>query len=202
MRPRCSMVKTENGKLPARSSYVQKIRVPARVSQPSMDPRDGWFLLYPAVGNSDRPETLLELLNSARTVIPFIQAENATVLLLTRVNIDWIVVGREVDSGLVFPPSYRVTVEQHVDLRLIDESKVRAVLQWNAARGVDRLSDYLNSSESFIPARTGFGTLLMNKLRVRETLVAESTPRPLVAKADASPHPAAHVRKPADPQGS
>src|SRR5215813_8093359 len=68
--------------------YIQKIRVPARVSQPSQEPRDGSFLLFPGQARDQRGESLLELLNSDRTVIPFLQADDQNVLLLTRVNID------------------------------------------------------------------------------------------------------------------
>lgn len=155
--------------------YVEKIRVAARVSQPSSEPRDGHFLLFPSVEDGDRPETLLELLNSSRMVIPFVRSSEQSVLLLTRTNIDWVVVGRGVSPSLVFPPGHVVSNEQRVDLRLIDESHVHAVLQWNSGGGTNRLSDHLNSVEAFIPAVTTFGTLLVNKFRVRETLVEEGT---------------------------
>jgi hypothetical protein len=157
--------------------YVRKIRVAARVSQPNLTPRDGWFLLLPHLEAGDRHETLLDLLNSSRTVIPFILAEGGEVLLLTRANLDWVVVQKGVDSQLVYPPGRRVTSEQRVDLRLIDESRVHAVVQWNSPNGETRLSDFLNREETFIAAKTDFGTLLINKLRVRETRVAESTAR-------------------------
>lgn len=157
---------------------VRKIRVPARVSQPSHDPRDGWFLLHPGLDMLSRAETLLELLNSETVVIPFVQQDGGEVLLLTRVNIDWVVVRADVDPALVYPPDHRVTSEQRVDLRLLDETHVHALVQWNSADGTIRLSDFLNRAEIFIPARTTFGTLLVNKTRVRETRLGESTERP------------------------
>ena len=189
-RPRQFILSTDGGANPGRAAYVEKIRVPARVSQPNLEPRDGWFLLFPRVEHSARPETLLELLNSQRVVVPFIQADDAAVLLLTRVNIDWIVVGRDVDTGLVHPAG-RVTTEQRVDLRLIDESHVHAVFQWDSADGTVRLSDFLDASGDFLVAKTGFGLLLANRLRIRETRLAESTPRPVADVADSDPRAAA-----------
>ncbi len=158
--------------------YVKKIGVPARVSQPNLGPRDGHFLLYPQI-EGNRPEALLELLNSRRTMIPFILDQDSEVLLLTRPNIDWVVVSQSVEPRLVYAPGALVSAEQRVDLRLIDESRVHAVIRWDAGSGDVRLSDFLNRDEMFIAANTEFGTLLINKLRVRETRVAESTARAL-----------------------
>lgn len=168
----------ERGSKSRSPAYVEKIRVPVCVSQPLLGPRDGWLQLFPHVGTPPRPETLLELLNSRRVVVPFIQADDSAVLLLTRVNIDWVIVGPRVDPHLVYPPDHVVTLEQRVDLRLIDESHVHALLQWNSPEGAVRLSDYLNQDSGFILARTGFGMLLVNRLRVRETRLMESTARP------------------------
>ncbi len=182
---------TEGDPASRETVYVEKIRVPARVSQPSLGPRDGWFLLFPRMGSARRPETLIELLDSSRVVVPFIQAEDSTVLLLTRPNIDWVIVGRGVERRLIYPPEYRITTEQRVDLRLIDESHVHAVVRWDSHEGTVRLSDHLNSSSGFIVATTGFGLLLVNKLRVRETRLAESTARPVDVPDTANPGAAA-----------
>lgn len=153
--------------------YVKKISVPARVSQPNLQPRDGNFLLFPLIHSGDRPETLLELLNSRRTVIPFILAETSEVLLLTRLNIDWVVIHGAADPSLLFPAPRRATREQRVDLRLLDETHVNAIVQWNSPKNDVRLSDFLNEDTTFIAARTDFGTLLINKFRVRETQVID-----------------------------
>ena len=159
--------------------YVYKLRVPVRVAQPQREPRDGAFLVLAADGSGGRPESLIEMLNSARTVIPFIQDDGAEVVLLTRAHIDWVIVGRSVDRGLIFPPGYAVSRAQRVDLRLMDESHVHAVIQWDSPGGTTRLSDHLNGTAEFIPARTTFGTLIVNKMRVRETSLEESTDRPV-----------------------
>jgi hypothetical protein len=158
-------------------SYVRKLRVPARLSQPNLDPRDGWFQLLPQMPGEERPETVLELLNSERTVVPFIQSDDLSVLLLTRVSIDWVALGRGVESRLILPPSHVATHQQRVQFRFIDESRVEAVVQWQANGDTARLSDHLNSPGAFFVAQAGFGTLIVNKLRVREMLVAESASR-------------------------
>ena len=46
-----------------------------------------------------------------------------------------------------------------------------AVIEWRDDHGGVRLSDFLNAGEPFVAVRTGFGTLLVNKLRVRETRI-------------------------------
>jgi hypothetical protein len=149
-------------------AYVRKLQVPVRLSQPNLAPRDGSFQLYPTVGRENRPETMLELLNSERSVIPFILEEDATVLLLTRMNIDWVAIGPGVESRLIVPPDNPITHEQRVELRFIDESRVDAGLRWNQDQEAVRLSDFLNATEEFLAARTGFGTLIVNKGRIRE----------------------------------
>lgn len=162
-----------------RSLYVRKVRIPGLTSQPNGDPRDGWFMLAAHLGPSNRPETLLELLNSRRVVVPFIQARLPDVLMLTRVNIDWVIVEPRVDQNLIYPPNCRVTVEHRVDLRLLDERRIHAILRWDDRGGTARLSDFLNGSDDFIAAKTRFGLLLVNRLRIRETQLAEVTARPV-----------------------
>ncbi len=158
-------------------SYVHKTRVPARLSQPNLDPRDGWFLLFPHVGPERRAESLLELLNSQRSVIPFILAGDDSVLLLTRLNIDWVAVGAAVPAELVFPPGHKPNRGQRVELRFVDESRVEATVEWCSESGQDRLSDFLNTSDPFVASRAGFGTLIWNKERIRETRIEDPAER-------------------------
>jgi hypothetical protein len=153
------------------SAYVAKLQVPVRLSQPQLAPRDGHFLLFPQHGNESRPESLLELLNSGRTVIPFILAGDHTVLLLTRLNVDWVAVGSNVDPALVFPPGLEHNRSERVELRFIDESRVDAHVEWYVGAGGNRLSDFLNTCDAFVASRTGFGTLIWNKHRIRETRI-------------------------------
>jgi hypothetical protein len=58
-----------------------------------------------------------------------------------------------------------------VQLRFVDESRVDATIEWRDDHGGIRLSDFLNSGDPFVAVRTGFGTLLVNKLRIRETRI-------------------------------
>ena len=153
------------------SKHVQKVRVPVRLSQPNLDPRDGSFLLLPRLESEDRPETIVDLLNSSLTVIPFIVGEDDAVLLVMRANIDWVAVGDGVPPALIHPPGARGHRQQRVQLRFVDESRVDAVIEWSDEHGGVRLSDFLNSGDPFVAVRTGFGTLLVNKLRIRETLI-------------------------------
>ncbi len=162
--------------------YVHKMRVPARLSQPNLDPRDGcflldpregWFVLYPHVGGEPRAESLLELLNSRRSVIPFILTGDASVLLLNRTNIDWVAVSPKVPPELIFPPGLEPNRTQRVELRFIDESRVEATIEWRAQPGQERLSDYLNACDAFVASRAGFGTLIWNKERIREARIEE-----------------------------
>jgi hypothetical protein len=156
--------------------YVEKLRVPVRLSQPSLPPREGCLLLFPDTAHG-RPECVLELLNSPRHVIPFILAGDESVLLLTRSNIDWVAVGSGVADYLVVPPDRAVTNEQRVELRFVDESRVEAVIGWGVNDESSRLSDFLNARESFFAANASFGTLIVNKLRVRESRVIHGAGR-------------------------
>jgi hypothetical protein len=157
------------------SKHVQKVRVPVRLSQPNLDPRDGWFLLLPRLESEDRPETIIDLLNSSLTVIPFIVGDDGAVLLVMRANIDWVSVGDGVSPSLIHPAGVRAHHQQRVQLRFIDESRVDAVIEWRDERGGTRLSDFLNFGDPFVAVRTGFGTLLVNKLRIRETRIVSET---------------------------
>src|SRR5262249_15044612 len=151
--------------------HVQKVRVPVRPSQPNLDPRDGWFLLLPRLERDDRPETIVDLLNSSLSVIPFIVGEDDAVLLVMRANIDWVAVGDGVSLSLMHPPGPRAHHQQRVQLRFVEESRVDAIMEWRDEHGGTRLSDFLNSGDSFVAVRTGFGTLIVNKQRIRETRI-------------------------------
>ena len=168
-------------------AYVEKVRVPVRLAQPNLAPRDGWFLLFPCVGAEQRTESLVELLNSRRSVIPFIPSGDVSVLLLTRSNIDWVAVSPGVEPTLVFPPGLERNQGQRVGLRFLDESRVEATIDWFSERGQERLSDYLNVCDTFVVGRTGFGTLIWNKQRIREVQIASDD----VSRARSSPFPAA-----------
>ena len=71
-----------------------------------------------------------------------------------------------------------------------DERRVEVVVQWHAEGENTRLSDFLNSPIDFVTARTGFGTLIVNKHRIRETRITQPVARG-TASGDARPRLAA-----------
>lgn len=147
---------------------VEKRPVPVRLSQSGQSPLDGDLMLFPAVGPDERPETLLELLNGTRQVIPFIQSEDGQVVLVVRPNIGWVAVRREANPRLLFPPSYRVTHVQPVQLYFTDENRIEAAIEWDQSNPHHRLSDHLNDSTDFFPVRASFGLVFINRQRLRQ----------------------------------
>lgn len=154
-------------------SHVSKLRAAVRLAQPHHDPRDGWVLLFPTLDETGRAETVLELLNSPRVVIPFLQGEDESVLLLVRDNIDWVAIDNGVDPRLVFPPERHTALQQRVELRFVDERRLEATIRWGNPAAPTRLSDFLDSPDPFVAADAGFGTLMVNKRRVREIRIVE-----------------------------
>ena len=84
-----------------KGQVIQKLRAPVRLSQPGETPVDGHLCLTPEINGERRPETILELLNSPRRVIPFLRDADDSVVLLTRLNVDWVVVGSYDDGDYV-----------------------------------------------------------------------------------------------------
>ena len=162
------------------SGYVHKHRAPVRVCLPGQDPIDGLFSLNPQSPLHDGPETILELLNSPVRVIPFIMGEQGSVLLLTRLNVDWTVAGHGVDPALVCPRTYAVTREETVHVTFSDGRSIDGLLQMELPQGMNRASDFLNGVEEFFPMRTRIGIVIVNKARVRDVRVTQVSPRPLV----------------------
>jgi len=160
------------------SQCIHKLRIPVRLSRPAQEALDGFLLLSPQEHDDDRLETALDLLNSARTVIPFISPSEGSVLLLMRANIDWVAVGSSVDTRLIYPPNRSVTREQRVELHFMDGSHIDGIIQWDDAENLKRLSDFLSWCDDFFVVVATSATLIVNKQRIRETRVAESTPRP------------------------
>lgn len=157
------------------SKLVTKLWAAVRLAQPQREPRDGWFQLFPDIDGHGRPETVLELLNSPRFVIPFLQHEGGSVLLLVRENVDWVAIGTGVKSSLVLPPDHQGAFQQRVAIRFTDDQKIEATIRWGDFIAEARLSDFLASSGTFIAAEAGFGTLMVNKRRVREFHIVNTT---------------------------
>ena len=150
---------------------IQKLRAAVRLSQPGEAPVDGYLCLAPQVEEEQRPETILELLNSSRRVIPFLREADESVVLLTRLNIDWVVVGSQVDPDWVMPKRSPAMREQSVRLQFFDGRTMEGDVRWPSPGADIRLSDFLNAAADFYPLVTRLGIMMVNKNRVRETRV-------------------------------
>ena len=172
--------------------YVHKMRVPVTLSQLSREAREGWCLVTVGSNRGDRSESLLELLNSGVVVIPFLPQHDPDVVLVTRQHIEWIAVSSTVDAPLVAPLDRKVTREQRVELRFMDQRHLEGIIQWDGTGDHGRLSDFLNGPDDFFLLKTSAGPFLVNRQRLAETRVAESTPRP----AETEPEEAGRVLPP------
>jgi hypothetical protein len=159
--------------------YIEKLQAAVRVSQPGEEPVDGWLSLSPQAQFHDGPETLLDLLNSAVRVIPLVRGAGQPVLLLTRLSLDWVMPAPDVTAERVGPRTYRVTREERVEVRFVDGRRIEGLVQMELPEDLNRASDFLNGAEDFFTLLTPFGILLVNKASVRETLVYQSSPRPV-----------------------
>ncbi len=160
------------------SRFVQKVRVAVRVSQLNRDTRDGWFMLAPKPDAASGPSTIIDLLNAPSVVIPFFPRNDPNVALLTVAHLEWVAVGGDVATHFVRPSGRRVTREQRVELRFIDQRHVEGIIQWDAREDSLRLSDFLNGPDDFFVLNASTGVLIVNRRRVVETRVAEASPRP------------------------
>lgn len=164
------------------TSYVEKIRVPVRVSQGGMPPIEGYLSCGPQAQFHAGPETLLERLNEPSRVIPFQRAEDERTILLNRADIDWIAADAAVAPSLVCPPTYQVTHQESVDLRLIGGASLEGQVQIELPEHLNRASDFLNGPEDFFPLLTPFGVLLVNKQRVSSYELHSASPGPPFGK--------------------
>lgn len=157
--------------------YVAKRQIAVRASQSGHDPIDGFFCLALAPAPPEEAGTLLELLNSSSRVIPLIRAEDGAVILLTRLNIDWVMAGERVEASLIYPARGETLREEPVVLHFMNGTTMDGLILMDAAAMGSRASDFLNDSGDFYPVRTRLGTLFVNKSRVRETRLSTISPR-------------------------
>lgn len=158
--------------------YIEKLRVQARVARSEQESADGFFSVTPISPFRAGPETILDVLNSDRRVIPFLRSDDEATLLLTRAAIDWVDVGPEVALELVRPRNYRVTREERVELVLGNGTRLGGLIQMELPEESNRTSDFLNGEEDFFPLLSQGRTLLVNKSKVREVRVFEASPLP------------------------
>jgi hypothetical protein len=157
--------------------FVKKHGVAVRISQFGHDPLDGMFCVAPAPDPKNEGRTVLELLNSDRRVIPFIVSGDGSVILLTRVNLDWVMAQDHDGSGLILPDDYIIGREEPVEIEFMNGTTIDGILQMALDDEDTRASDFLNGPADFYPVLTRMGTLLVNKARVRSTRLSTISPQ-------------------------
>ena len=161
--------------------YIQKIKVPVRVSRAGKAALDGYLFLSPDTPLHPGPQTILERLNARDRVIPLARAGDGKVLLLSCESLQWVAPGEEIDPGLLCPPTWFVTREERVRLRFIDGGEAEGLLRMELPVEHTRASDFMNSAEDFFPLVAPRGILLVNKRQVLDVLVYEDSPVPVAA---------------------
>lgn len=156
------------------SRRIDKQQAHVRVSFAGGDPADGYLCLTPRAESRESAETMLDLLNSAKRVVPFLLQENGEVVLLSVRYVDWVLAGPGVDLATVVPPTYIVTREERVELCFADGRRMDGKIQIEVKDDFTRVSDFINSPERFYPVRTRLGLMLVNKERVSETRLIEA----------------------------
>ena len=160
------------------AQYIEKIRVPVRLSQPGCLPVDGYLALDPQAQYHKGPETLLERVNAPDRVVPFQRGEDETILLVSRADFEWIAADPAVAPTLICPPNYTVTGEEHVRLRLVGGGELEGNIQMELPPEQNRASDFMNGGEDFFPLLTPFGILLVNKNRLSSAALTSPSPMP------------------------
>ena len=161
------------------AEYVHKIRAAAWMSEQGEEALEGYFSLSPQAQFHHGPETLLERLNSPDRVIPFTHREDDGVLLLNRIEIEWVLPDTNMPPELICPQTYQVTREERVRLRLKSGETMVGLLRMELPEWFNRASDFLNSPEHFFPLITERGVVLVNKLCVLSTRLFEASPEPV-----------------------
>jgi len=159
------------------SEFVEKHRASVRVCLPGQDPFDGLLAISPQSRTRVGSETILELLNTSQRVIPIILPDDSKVLLVTRLNIDWILASTGVDADLVCPKTYIVSREESVQVTFNDGRSIDGMIQMELPDGMNRASDFLNCPDDFFPLRTRLGVVIVNKSRIRDTRVHAASPK-------------------------
>jgi hypothetical protein len=159
--------------------YVEKIRVPVRLSAPGIADLRGEVALAARAAFRDGPETLLELLNSPQHVIPFMREPEDDVVLVNRLAIDWLSADESLEPSWIMPPPYRLTREERVEVAFLDGHKTTGTIPMELPQHLNRASDFLNGSEDFFALVTAEATVLVNKSRIAGVRLFQGSPRPL-----------------------
>jgi hypothetical protein len=110
-------------------------------------------------------------------VIPFIGTEDGSVILLTRLNVEWVMAGERTEMNLILPADYVISRQEPVELEFMNGTTIDGVIQMEVTPEGIRASDFLNGPADFYPVLTRMGTLLVNKARVRSTRLSTISPR-------------------------
>ena len=161
------------------AEYIRKLRVAAHVSQAGEEPLEGFFSLAPRAEFHEGPETLLERLNAPDRVVPFERDSDEAVVLLNRLEIEWVLPGPNARADLLCPRTFRVTREERVCVQLGGGEALDGLLRMELPEYFNRASDFLNGPEHFFPLVTERGIVLVNKLAVLNTRLYETSPRPV-----------------------
>ena len=159
--------------------YIEKIRVPVRLRAAGIDDLRGEVALAARVAMREGPETLLELLNSPLRVIPFLREEEADVVLVSRVAIDWLAADPSLEATWIMPPAYRLTREERVEVIFQGGERRQGILPMELPQHLNRASDFMNGSDEFFPLVTGETTVIVNKQRVAGVRLYQGSPKPL-----------------------
>jgi hypothetical protein len=158
--------------------HIEKLLVPVRVVL-------GGESIVGSVSVAERaelrhgPETLLELLNTPKRVLPLLREQDQAIVLINRLGIEYVEPDSSVETTLVRPDNYLVTREERVEVRFLDGNSVEGRVEMELPEHINRASDFLNGPEDFFPLVTRNLTILVNKSRVSGTRVFESSPKPI-----------------------
>lgn len=161
------------------AGYVEKIRVAVRLALRGLPPMEGFLSLEPGTRAHAGPETILEKFNSSTRVIPFHRAGDDAVLLVNRLDVEFVAAGDDVSMDYVLPRAFRVTHQERVRIRLTSGLELRGILRLELPDDLNRVSDYLNSSEDFFPLATPGEVLLVNKQHMSVARLFDASPAPV-----------------------
>jgi hypothetical protein len=159
--------------------YIPKLRAAVRIGQPGHEPVLGFIALAPQAEFHAGPETLIERLNHRDRVIPFQRLEDDAMLMLTRLDLEWVAASPSVAPELICPPTYLVTREERVRVRFKSGEELEGLIQMELPENFNRASDFLNGPDDYFALVTVDGVRLVNKLAVLDTRVYESSPLPV-----------------------
>jgi len=159
--------------------YVDKLLLPARIMLPGPEQLTGSFALSASSPVRDGPESLVELLNSGARVLPVIRSNDDAVMLLSRLSIDSVEVGADVQPAWVRPQNFVVTREELILVRLLDGRRLEGRVSIELPEHLNRVSDFLNLAEDFFALATRSCTMLINKSRVSVVRLYGHSPSPV-----------------------